>query len=118
MARPALLSFWKSRRILKAYPPPRRVIIVLFDGEDYGGTTDEMFIGSRFFATSMTTRLYQRWKPDYGILLDMVGDKDLQLPIERFSWNANREFVEALWHRARELGLAVFQSRVGPCNHG
>lgn len=101
-------------RILKQHPPPRRVLIVLFDGEDYGGTTDEMFIGSRFFANSMTTRLYQRWKPDYGILLDMVGDKDLQLPIERFSWNANRQFVEALWHRARELGLAVFQHRVGP----
>ena len=101
-------------RILKEHPPQRRVIIILFDGEDYGGTTDEMFIGSRFFAKSMTTRLYQRWKPDYGILLDMVGDKDLQLPIEGFSWNANRQFAEVLWHRARELGLTVFQHRVGP----
>ncbi len=101
-------------RILKAYPPPRRIIIVLFDGEDYGRTTDNMFIGSRFFANALTTRIYQRWKPDYGILLDMVGDKDLQLPIERFSWNANREFAEALWHRARELGLGVFQHRIGP----
>ena len=36
-----------------------------------------MFIGSRFFAKNLG-----RWKPDYGILLDMVGDKDLTLPIE------------------------------------
>ncbi len=95
-------------RILKQYPPPRRVIIVLFDGEDYGKTTDDMFIGSRFFARNLG-----RWKPDYGILLDMVGDKNLQLPIERYSWNANPEFAEALWKRARELGLGAFEHRVG-----
>ncbi len=96
-------------RILKQYPPPQRVIIVLFDGEDYGRTTEEMFIGSRFFARNLG-----RWKPDYGILLDMVGDKDLQLPIEGYSWNANREFAETLWKRARKLGLGAFQHSVGP----
>lgn len=104
----------ETARILKEHPPPRRIVIVLFDGEDYGPSTDNMFIGSRFFASALKTRTYQRWKPDYGILLDMVGDKDLQLPIERFSWDANREFAEALWHRARELGLTVFQPRLGP----
>lgn len=95
-------------RILKAQPPPRRVLIVLFDGEDYGRTVDTMFIGSRYFAQNMG-----EWKPDYGILLDMVGDKDLQLPIERYSWQANREFTEAIWQRAAELGLAPFQPRLG-----
>ena len=64
-------------RVLKAQPPPRRVVIVLFDGEDYGKSTDNMFIGSRFFARNLG-----KWKPDYGILLDMVGDKELTLPIE------------------------------------
>lgn len=95
-------------RVFKEYPPPRRVIIVLFDGEDYGRSTDNMFIGSRFFARNLG-----KWKPDYGILLDMVGDKDLTLPIERYSWNANRAFAEAIWHRASTLGLAPFQQRLG-----
>lgn len=95
-------------RILKVHPPPRRVFVVLFDGEDYGRTVDTMFIGSRYFAQNMG-----EWKPDYGILLDMVGDKDLQLPIERFSWQANREFTEAIWQRAAELGLTPFQPRLG-----
>lgn len=95
-------------RVFKEYPPPRRVIIVLFDGEDYGRSTDNMFIGSRFFARNLG-----KWKPDYGILLDMVGDKDLTLPIERHSWNANRAFTEAIWHRASTLGLAPFQQRLG-----
>ena len=94
-------------RVLKEHPPPRRVVIVLFDGEDYGRSTDDMFIGSRFFARNLG-----KWKPDYGILLDMVGDKNLTLPIERFSWNANREFTEAIWHRASTLGLDSFQQRL------
>ena len=95
-------------RVLKEHPPPRRVVIVLFDGEDYGRTTDDMFIGSRFFAKNLG-----KWKPDYGILLDMVGDKDLTLPIERYSWTANSEFTEAIWNRALTLGLAPFQQRLG-----
>ena len=95
-------------RVLKQYPPPRRVIIVLFDGEDYGRSVDNMFIGSRFFAQNLG-----KWRPDYGILLDMVGDKDLSIPIERYSWEANRGFTERIWNRAATLGLAPFQQRLG-----
>lgn len=95
-------------RVLKAHPPPRRVVIVLFDGEDYGRSIEHMFIGSRFFARNMG-----KWKPDYGILLDMVGDKDLAFPIERYSWNANQGFTEAIWRRAATLGLTPFQYRLG-----
>ena len=95
-------------RVLKQKPPPRRVIIVLFDGEDYGRSIENMFIGSRFFAQNLG-----RWRPDYGILLDMVGDKDLSIPIERYSWDANPEFTELIWNRAAALGLAPFQQRLG-----
>lgn len=95
-------------RVLSLHPPPRRIVIVLFDGEDYGRSADDMFIGSRFFAQNLG-----KWRPDYGILLDMVGDKDLSLPIERYSWEANREFTQAIWNRASTLGLAPFQQRLG-----
>jgi len=95
-------------RVLSLHPPPRRIVIVLFDGEDYGRSVDDMFIGSRFFAQNLG-----KWRPDYGILLDMVGDKDLSLPIERYSWEANREFAQAVWNRASTLGLAPFQQRLG-----
>lgn len=95
-------------RVLSLHPPPRRIVIVLFDGEDYGRSIDHMFIGSRFFAQNLG-----KWRPDYGILLDMVGDKDLSLPIERYSWEANREFTQAIWDRASTLGLEPFQQRLG-----
>jgi len=95
-------------RVLKSKSPPRQVIIVLFDGEDYGRTATNMFLGSRHFAQNMG-----RWQPDFGILLDMVGDRNLGLPIEQNSWNANRELTESVWRRAQEMGLSPFQHRPG-----
>lgn len=96
-------------RILKTTPPPLRIVIILFDGEDYGKTTDQMFLGSRYFAKNMG-----KWKPDYGILLDMIGDKDLEIPKEQISWTANPEFMDIIWQRAKKLGLDSFQDRDGP----
>lgn len=96
-------------RVLKSKPPPIQVIITLFDGEDYGRTVSSMFLGSTHFAQNMG-----RWKADFGILLDMVGDQTLTLPMERYSWNAARDLTEAIWQRAEELGLPAFQRRLGP----
>ena len=96
-------------RVLKSKPPPTQVIIVLFDGEDYGRTVSNMFLGSTHFAQHMG-----KWKADFGILLDMVGDRTLTLPMEGYSWNAARDLTEAIWRRAEELGLPAFQRRLGP----
>ena len=96
-------------RVLKSKPPPTQVIIVLFDGEDYGRTASTMFLGSTYFAQNMGG-----WKADFGILLDMVGDRVLALPMERYSWNAARDLTEAIWRRAEELGFSAFQRRLGP----
>lgn len=95
-------------RVLKSKPPPRQVFIVLFDGEDYGRTVENMFLGSKHFARNMG-----RWQPDFGILLDMVGDRNLELPMELYSWNADRKLTESIWKRAQELGLFAFQPRLG-----
>ena len=96
-------------RVLKSKPPPTPVIIVLFDGEDYGRTVSTMFLGSTHFAKNM-----HGWEADFGILLDMVGDQTLELPMEGYSWNAARDLTEAIWRRAEELGLPAFQRRLGP----
>ena len=96
-------------RVLKSKPPPTPVIIVLFDGEDYGRTVSTMFLGSTHFARNM-----DGWKADFGILLDMIGDRSLELPMEGYSWNAARDLTEAIWRRAEELGLPAFQRRLGP----
>ena len=77
------------------------------DGEDFGATPDEMLLGSKAFA--------QHWeqvmKPvkgfarfEYGILLDMVGDRDLAIYQENFSAEAAPDVVNKVWSAAAELG--------------
>ena len=65
------------------------------------------FSGSEYFA-----RDYVANKPDYryrwAILLDMIGDADLQLYQERnsLSWKDTRPLVEQVWATAARLGVS------------
>ncbi|HZH98501.1 MAG TPA: M28 family peptidase, partial [Fimbriimonadaceae bacterium] len=58
-------------RVLKERKPELGIMYLMTDGEDLGPTLDEMFLGAKFFAKNLP-----KPKPDYGILIDMVGDKD------------------------------------------
>jgi glutaminyl-peptide cyclotransferase len=85
--------------------PPLGVDLILFDGEDYGreGRLDHYLIGSTNFAAQHRT-----YRPEVGILLDMVGDRDLDIFIERYSAFLCPELVEIIWDRARDLGIEEF----------
>jgi glutaminyl-peptide cyclotransferase len=96
-------------RVFKSSPPPIKIIMVLFDGEDYGKKTSEMFLGSRYFARNIRPE----WFPDYGILLDMIGDKNLDVYIEQNSQNAAPEVVDRVWKVAGDLGLKEFHNKIG-----
>jgi len=86
------------------------VDFVFFDGEEYifdpNGT---YFLGSEFFSTT-----YVKEPPPYryrwGVLLDMIGDADLQIYQERNSmwWPDTRPLVEEIWATARKLGVREF----------
>jgi glutaminyl-peptide cyclotransferase len=96
-------------RGLKRMPPPGPVMMVLFDGEDYGPTAQDMFLGSRFFAAQLPRNVPRR-----GILLDMVGDADLEIPIERYSWDHARSVVVEVYTLAHRLGYGRhFPRRLG-----
>jgi glutaminyl-peptide cyclotransferase len=96
---------------MKAKAPAQTVYLALFDGEDYGkeGNLDEYFLGARYFADNPTVTGL-----DYALLLDMVGDRDLHLPIEQNSLKQSPGLVEKIWMRARELGIGQFEARPGP----
>ena len=96
-------------RAFHAKPPDTQVIMALFDGEDYGKTTDQMLLGSRYFARNMD----DVWRPDYGVLIDMVGDKDLDIYIERFSRAAAPDVVKKVWKLARRLRLDGIYDQMG-----
>ena len=96
-------------RILNASPPPIGITLVLFDGEDMGrsGTPKSYAQGSLAFAKDLPIE-----KPDEAIILDMIGDAELHIPIERNSYRQNRQLVKKLWSMAEELSLDAFESRI------
>jgi len=96
-------------RILNASPPPIGITLVLFDGEDMGrsGTPKSYAQGSLAFAKDLPIE-----KPDEAIILDMIGDAELHIPIERYSYQQNRQLVKKLWGLAKVLSLDAFESRI------
>ena len=96
-------------KIMGENPPPIGVNLVFFDGEDLGvpGENETYCQGSRFFAKNLPIP-----RPDEAINLDMVGDKQLVLPIERYSLEYHSELVRHLWDRAKDMGLDAFIGRV------
>jgi len=91
-------------RLFKERAPKVGVVMVFFDCEDYPGS---MFAGSKRFAEALPESASLDGKPiriDYGILLDMVGDKDLRIPKEGESRKNAPDLVDTIWKTARELG--------------
>ncbi|SVC76122.1 uncharacterized protein METZ01_LOCUS328976, partial [marine metagenome] len=94
--------------ILKKEKPNIGVNLVLFDAEDYGTSGDNWTYckGSQYFAKNLPIPY-----PNYAINLDMIGDKEPEFYIERFSYEQNPSLVMELWQKAESLGLKSFKKR-------
>jgi hypothetical protein len=87
------------------------VDFILFDGEElvYEKARDPYFLGSEHFA-----RQYAAHPPahkyKYGVLLDMVGDANLQIfrEVNSLRTFATRQLVGDIWNVARDLGVREF----------
>ena len=96
-----------------AFPQDGTVDFVFFDGEEFifQEKRDPYFIGAEYFATD-----YAKNPPAYhyraGVLLDMVGDGDLQIYPDRYSmsWVDTEPLVKQIWDTARRLGVREFVS--------
>ncbi len=92
--------------------PPRSVDILLVDGEDYGDFAVglDVFLGSRHFAANMP----EGYDAEFGVLLDMVGDRDLDIYVEGHSNRLAPEVVDRVWSIAQRLGFGdVFHRSTG-----
>ena len=89
--------------VLKAAPPTLGVDLLFVDGEDYGdfSTYHDVLIGSIWFADHLPSADYA---PLFGVLWDMVGDRDLQIFQERNSLQGAPEVVKRVWDTADDLG--------------
>jgi glutaminyl-peptide cyclotransferase len=97
---------------LKRAPPGIGVDLLFVDGEDYGdfNSDTDVLLGSRYYAAHQAPGSV----PRFGILLDMVGDKDLQILQEGYSLTAAPDLVEQVWSIARRIGHGgVFKDEQG-----
>ncbi len=100
-------------RQIAASDPKIGVDFILFDAEDYGSPqlqpgmmahsqlNDTWCLGSQYWAKNPPIPGY---KPQFGILLDMVGAENATFPKELISLQHAGPYVHAIWDRARELG--------------
>lgn len=88
--------------------------MVFFDGEEfvYVHRRDPMFLGSTFFAQEYAAgRLGVEYS--FGILVDMIGDKNLELYYEKNSMGDKDglRLMRSIWAVAKEMGRDEFKSK-------
>ncbi|HDP67209.1 MAG TPA: M28 family peptidase [Candidatus Marinimicrobia bacterium] len=90
--------------------PERAIFLVFFDGEDYGysGTLEYYCMGSEYFAKNLPII-----RPAEAIIIDMIGDRELEIPMERYSYQSHPRLVKTLWEIARKRGFTEFQHKFG-----
>jgi Peptidase family M28 len=90
-------------------PPQYGIDLVFFDLEDMGqyGENETWCLGSQYFAAN-----YQKEKPEKAIVIDMIGDADLQIDMEHLSYHNSPELVKEVWNIAKDLGFSEFHSRI------
>jgi hypothetical protein len=113
------------------WPGKVGVDFVLLDGEEFVFQEgDPYFKGSEYFAADYANRAQASNQqqagnrkpskndnivPNYrwGVLLDLVGDADLQLYPDRrsLSWDDTRPLVGQIWDTAKRLGVTEFSDK-------
>lgn len=87
--------------VLNKSKPPYTVILAFFDGEDLGTNSqpNNFLIGSKRFAANMGSL-----RPHEAIIIDMIGDKDLQINSEMISITAAPDLWSRVLKAADEVG--------------
>jgi Zn-dependent M28 family amino/carboxypeptidase len=89
-------------RQLRGRRPPKTLVFVLFDGEESpAGTDDSEFLEQGLRGSKAAAPRYAR--AEAMVLLDFVGDKNLEIPREELS---NRRLWSRLRAAARRVGMA------------
>lgn len=89
---------------LKKNPVTVGVDLLFVDGEDYGQFDEKLadvLIGASFFVKNPPEPGY---RPIFGVLWDMIGDRDLRFLREGYSREQAPEVVDRVWSKAAELG--------------
>ena len=96
-------------RQLDSNPPDIGVEIILFDAEDQGESgaqNDESWgLGAQYWSRNMHKGGY---KPQYGILVDMVGAKGAEFAKAGYSKHFAPQLLEKVWKLAQDMGYGNY----------
>ena len=94
-------------------PPPLGIDLLFVDGEDFGPNGEDMYLGAKRYARQIAVGEQVGARPLYGLLLDMVGDADLQIYYEKTGMrDANtKKLMIDIWGVAARLGVREFVRR-------
>ena len=96
-------------RLLGSNKPQIGIDIVLFDMEDQGRPSFDTdgdqndhgyCLGSKYWSEH-----HSSLKPEFGILLDMVGAENAEFTMESYSMQYARPYTEMIWDMANQLGF-------------
>ncbi len=95
--------------LMAQQPPPCHVDLVLADGEDWGkpGDLDYYLLGSREFGRRGIRETYR-----FGIVIDMIGDRDQQVYREGYSEQYMKPLNDMIFASAARLGITTFRDSV------
>lgn len=96
-------------RHLASLDGPYGIDLVFFDGEEfvYVDRRDPMFLGSTHFANQYVQRR-ENYRYAYAVLIDMVGDSNLQIYYERNSLTYAPRLTRSIWGVAKRLRVREF----------
>ena len=90
---------------LSQHPVARPVHLVFFDGEDFGAKGSGLnLLGSTYYAQELAKQERGKW-PYWVLVIDMVGDKDLQIFKETHSLKGSSSFLNKIYRVARDQGV-------------
>jgi len=98
-----------AKMISAQQPQQFGIDMVFFDLEDMGsyGTNESWCLGSSYFADNFT-----KTKPEKAIVIDMIGDADLSINMEYFSYHNSPNLVKEVWEIADQLGYNEFKHKI------
>lgn len=84
----------------------KQIWLVFFDAEDNGGINGyDWLYGSRYFVEQTIKNMDKDQYPDAAIIVDMIGDRNLNIYYEM---NSNKVLSEEIWAEAQKSGFEQF----------
>lgn len=96
--------------LVRQLPPEIGFTVILFDGEELGRPDLGGYLaGSRALADALAAGRFPRVAAaEFGVVLDMVGDRDLRIQPDRASLAQHPALVDRIWSIGQAHGYAAF----------